>query len=96
MGQVRGDYAVVSLDGSGQLRAAGAVRSLNARASGSGHLDLGKLASQQGDLSSSGSGGVTATVKEALIAQNSGSGGIRVYGHPGQRDVSGRYVQVLD
>src|SRR5437764_2184383 len=96
VGQVRGDYAVASLDGSGQLHAAGAVRSLTARASGSGHLDLGKLASQQGDVSASGSGGVTATVKEALIAQNSGSGAIRVYGNPAQRNVSGRYVQVLD
>jgi hypothetical protein len=96
VGQVRGDYAIVNLDGSGQLHVAGQVASLTARASGSGHLDLGKLASLQGDLSSSGSGGVTATVRDALIAQNSGSGGIRVYGNPAQRNVSGRNVQVLN
>lgn len=96
VGQVRGDYAVVSLDGSGQLRAAGQVASLTARASGSGHLDLGKLASEQGDVSSSGSGGVTAKVRDTLIAQNSGSGGIRVHGNPAQRNVSGRNVQVLN
>lgn len=96
VGQVRGDYADVRLDGSGQLRAAGAVRTLNARSSGSGHLDLSKLTSQQGDVSASGSGGVTANVRDNLIAQNSGSGGIRVYGNPAQRNVSGRNVQVLN
>lgn len=96
VGQVRGDYADVRLDGSGQLRAAGQVARLTARSSGSGHLDLGRLTSQQGDVSASGSGGVTANVKDDLIAQNSGSGGIRVFGNPAQRNVSGRNVQVLN
>jgi hypothetical protein len=96
VGQVRGDYAIVSLNGSGQLRVGGAVRSLTARSNGSGHLDLGKLASEQGDLSSSGSGGITANVRQSLIAQNGGSGGIRVYGNPGQRSVSGNHVQMLN
>lgn len=96
VGEVRGDTAVVSLDGSGQLRACGAVRSLRARSTGSGHLDLAALASRQGDLASTGSGGITATVRESLSAQNDGSGGIRVYGNPAQRNVSGKYVQLLN
>ncbi len=96
VGQVRGDYAIVSLSGSGQLRVGGVVRSLTARANGSGHLDLAKLASDQADLSSSGSGGITANVRQSLIAQNGGSGGIRVYGNPGQRSVSGNHVQMLN
>ena len=96
VGQVYGDYAIVNLSGSGQLRVGGAVRSLTARANGSGHLDLARLSSDQADLSSSGSGGITASVRQSLIAQNGGSGGIRVYGNPGQRSVSGNHVQMLD
>jgi hypothetical protein len=96
VGQVRGDYAIVNLNGSGQLHVSGAVRSLTARANGSGHLDLGRLSSDQADLSSNGSGGITANVKQSLIAQNGGSGGIRVYGNPGQRSVSGNHVQMVN
>jgi hypothetical protein len=96
VGQVRGDYAIVNLNGSGQLHAGGAVRSLTARATASGHLDLGKLSSEQADLSSSGSGGITANVRQSLIAQNGGSGAIRVYGNPAQRSVSGNHVQMLN
>ncbi|HEX8787373.1 MAG TPA: DUF2807 domain-containing protein [Telluria sp.] len=96
VGQVRGDYAVVSVSGSGRLHMGGAVHTLTARSSGAGQLDLANLASVQGDLSTSGSGGITANVKEALIAETSGSGSIRVYGNPAQRNVSGRHVQVLN
>lgn len=96
VGRVAGDYAIVSLNGSGQLHVGGVVRSLTARSNGSGHLDLAKLASDQADLSSSGSGGITANVRQSLIAQNGGSGGIRVYGNPGQRSVSGNHVQMLN
>ncbi|MFC5550104.1 head GIN domain-containing protein [Massilia aerilata] len=96
VGQVRGDYAIVNLNGSGQLHVSGTVRSLTARSNGSGHLDLAKLTSDQADLSSSGSGGITANVRQSLIAQNGGSGGIRVYGNPGQRSVSGNHVQMLN
>ncbi len=96
VGQVRGDYAIAKLDGSGQLRVGGSVRALTARATGSGHLDLANLASEQADLSSTGSGGITANVKQSLIAQNGGSGGIRVYGNPVQRSVSGNLVQLVN
>jgi hypothetical protein len=47
VGQVRGDYAIVNLNGSGQLHASGAVRSLTARANGSGHLDLADLSASR-------------------------------------------------
>jgi hypothetical protein len=96
VGQVRGDYAIVNLNGSGQLHVSGAVRSLTARANGSGHLDLGRLSSDQADLSSNGSGGITANVRQSLIAQNGGSGGIRVVGNPEQRSVSGNHVQIVN
>ena len=96
VGQVRGDYAIARLDGSGQLHVGGSVRALTARASGSGHLDLANLASEQADLSSSGSGGITANVRQSLIAQNDGSGGIRVYGNPAQRSIGGQRVQLVN
>jgi hypothetical protein len=96
VGPVRGDYAIVNLNGSGQLHVSGAVHSLTARANGSGQLDLAHLTSDQADLSSNGSGGITANVRQSLIAQNGGSGGIRVYGNPEQRSVSGNHVHMLN
>jgi len=95
-GQVRGDRVVATLNGSGQLRVAGSVRTLTARSTGSGHLDLVNLVSEQADLTATGSGGLTANVKQSLVAQNGGSGGIRVYGNPAQRSVSGKLVQIVD
>jgi hypothetical protein len=96
VGEVRGEYAVTTLTGSGQLRVAGSVRTLTARSTGSGHLDLVNLVSEQADLTATGSGGLTANVKQSLVAQNGGSGGIRVYGNPVQRSVNGKLVQIVN
>ncbi len=96
IGEVRGDYLRASVSGSGVLQAGGAVRSLNARVAGSGNLDLASLSTQDADLAADGSGGIRATVKQSLIAHGGGSGGIRVYGHPAQRSVSGRNVHLID
>lgn len=95
VGRVEGEHARVSVSGSGLVQAGGAVRRLNASVSGSGSVDLAGLTSEQGELSSSGSGGISATVRQSLFAQASGSGPIRVYGQPAQRNISGRTVQVL-
>jgi hypothetical protein len=95
-GRVQGERVTATLNGSGQLRVTGEVRNLAARANGSGHLDLADLVSQEAELSSAGSGGITANVKRSLVAQNGGSGGIRVYGNPVQRSVSGKPVQVVN
>jgi hypothetical protein len=95
-GRMQGERVTANLNGSGQLRVTGAVRSLAARSSGSGHLDLADLVSEQADLSSTGSGGMTANVRQSLVAQNGGSGGIRVYGNPSQRTVSGKLIQVVN
>jgi hypothetical protein len=96
VGRVQGERVAATLNGSGQLRVAGKVRSLTARATGSGHLDLVDLESEQADLSATGSGGITANVRQSLVAQNGGSGGIRVYGNPAQRSVSGKLVQLVN
>ena len=95
IGQVRGDNARIQISGSGTVQTSGAVRSLNVRVSGSGSADLANLTSEQGDLSSSGSGGISATVRKSVFAQTSGSGPIRVYGQPTERNTSGRGVQML-
>lgn len=95
LGQVRGDYLRSQISGSGGMHANGAVRSLNVRVSGSGSADLAGLTADQGDLASSGSGGISATVRQSVYARTSGSGPIRVYGQPAQRDVGGRGVQML-
>lgn len=96
VGEVRGDYARMSVSGSGRLEAGGAVRSLNARVTGSGSIDLATLTAQEADLAATGSGGISATVKQSLIANSAGSGGIRVYGHPAQRNITGQRVHLLD
>ena len=57
---------------------------------------LTDLVSQEAELSSTGSGGITANVKQSLVARNGGSGGIRVYGNPVRRTVSGKLVQVVN
>ena len=96
VGRVSGDYAEIELNGSGRVRASGAVRSLAVRVNGSGSADLGGLASEQADLVTNGSGGITANVKQSLIAQSTGSGGVRVYGNPAQRTVSGKSVHMMN
>jgi len=95
VGEVRGDYARASVSGSGRVEAGGAVQRLDVRVSGSGSVDLVNLASEQGELKSSGSGGISATVRQSVVAQASGSGPIRVYGQPAQRNISGRRVQMM-
>ena len=96
VGQVRGDYARISVHGSGLLQATGAVRSLTVRVHGSGNADVAGLASEQADLVTNGAGGISATVRQSLIAQSNGSGSIRVRGKPAQRSVNGNNVHLLD
>jgi hypothetical protein len=96
VGQMQGEHVTANLNGSGQMRVAGVAHRLVARSNGSGHLDLANLVSDQADLSSTGSGGITANVRQSLVAQNGGSGGIRVYGNPAQRTMSGKQIQVVN
>ena len=96
VGEIQGDYARVQVTGSGVLQAGGRVRSLNARVTGSGSVELANLATQDADLAATGSGGIRATVKQSLVAHGGGSGGIRVYGKPAQRSITGSGVHLLD
>ena len=96
LGPVSGDVARAELSGSSSLDASGAVRSLSTRVSGSASADLAALTTQDADLGASGAGSIRATVRQSLFARTSGAGGIRVYGQPVQRSISGERVHLLD
>lgn len=96
LGPVKGDVARTELSGSSSLDASGAVRSLSTRVSGSASADLAALTTQDADLGASGAGSIRATVKQSLFARTSGAGGIRVYGQPAQRSITGERVHLLD
>ena len=95
-GELRGEHATIGVHGSGRVQARGAVHYLTVRATGSGSADLDGLAADRGDLSSTGSGGIMANVRQELIASSTGSGAVRVRGNPAQRKISGRNVYVID
>jgi hypothetical protein len=95
-GRVSAEALNVKLHGSGDLQASGAAEQLNAQVTGSGGINLMGLASQRADLTTDGSGDITARVAQSLVAQTNGSGRITVYGNPAQRQVTGKRVQVLN
>jgi hypothetical protein len=96
VGEIRGEYANVNVSGAGSVTASGAVRTLTAHVSGSGNANLDHLSSERADLATSGSGSIGARVTQVLLAQANGSGGVRVYGNPAQRTISGRHVRIVD
>ncbi|GAB3406670.1 DUF2807 domain-containing protein [Massilia agilis] len=95
-GELRGDHATIGIHGSGQVQARGMVRVLNVRTTGSGNAELEGLTSDRADLSTSGSGGIYANVRQTLLAQTTGSGPIRVRGNPAERNISGKSVRLVD
>jgi len=96
MGDVKADALNVKVHGSGELQAAGTVAQLNAQVVGSGDARLKSVASEHAELSTTGSGDITAQVGRSLIAQTTGSGRITVYGNPAQRSITGRHVDVVN
>jgi hypothetical protein len=96
LGQVKGDALTVNVRGSGEFQATGTVQSVNAHVYGTGGANLVSLASQQATLSSHGSGEISASVNQSLIATANGMGRITVYGNPTHRAVTGRGVSVLN
>ena len=96
LGQVNAEAFNVQVRGSGDLQASGSAASLNARVHGSGGANLMGLTSQRADLSTNGSGDISALVKQALVANTFGSGRITVYGNPAQRNISGKHVQLMN
>lgn len=95
MGQVSAEALNVNVRGSGEVQASGSATHLNAHVIGSGGANLMGLTSQRADLTTTGSGDISAQVKQSLVAQTNGSGRITVYGNPAQRNISGKHVQVV-
>jgi hypothetical protein len=96
LGQVNAEAVNLKLRGSGELQASGMATHVNAQVQGSGGANLTGLASQRADLTTNGSGDITARVKESLVAQSTGSGRITVHGNPSQRNVSGKNIYVVN
>lgn len=96
LGKADGESLNVKVRGSGDVRASGAAKQLNARVTGSGGANLMGLASQSADLTTDGSGGITARVGQTLVAQTNGSGHITVYGNPARRSITGKHVQLVN
>ncbi len=95
LGQVNADALNVKVHGSGGMQASGAATNLNARVVGSGGVNLMAVTSARADLSTTGSGDITARASQSLVANTNGSGSITVYGDPAQRDISGKHVRVV-
>jgi hypothetical protein len=95
LGRLQGDSLSLDVHGSGGVNAAGTVRSINVRLYGSGSADLAGLSSRGAELSTYGSGSITAGVSDSLVADSNGSGHITVYGNPAQRSVSGKRVSII-
>ncbi|MRW93889.1 DUF2807 domain-containing protein [Duganella sp. FT80W] len=97
LGRVNGESLNLELHGSGgaSASASGNVRSMTVRLNGSGSADLAALTSQSAELSTNGSGSISAAVTDAVVATANGSGQVTVYGHPSQRTVSGKRVNIV-
>lgn len=96
LGQVRADTVNLTVRGSGEATVSGRAANLTARVTGSGGANLMDLNSEWADLETTGSGEINARVKQALVAQVTGSGRINVHGNPSQRSISGKGVRVVN
>jgi hypothetical protein len=95
VGQVNGDAFTANVHGSGELQASGRVQRLTTNVHGSGGANLVTLNSESADLTTNGSGDISANVSQSVVAMSNGSGRITVYGNPAQRNISGKHIQVV-
>jgi len=79
---VAGEALELSISGSGDVRAAGAVERLSVALSGSGDMDLAQLRAREANVQIAGSGDVSVDVSDKLSVSISGSGDVRYSGHP--------------
>jgi hypothetical protein len=94
IGSVRGEQLRLDSSGSGTFYARGMVRTLSASVQGSGGAQLNDLRADIADITSNGSGGVSAWVQQKVVAQSNGSGQVIITGNPAERSVSGRNTTV--
>jgi hypothetical protein len=76
-----------SIAGSGDIALSGSANSIKCSIAGSGDIEAYDLSSNDADIRISGSGGVTISVKDNLVARISGSGNIYYKGDPEKQDV---------
>ena len=81
-GTIEAKSVSIEVAGSGNVRAAGAVDSLDVSLAGSGKADVGRLAAREVAANVSGSGVATVTARQSLAAAITGSGNIAYYGDP--------------
>ncbi|MES2075414.1 MAG: head GIN domain-containing protein [Pseudomonadota bacterium] len=82
------DMVELQMVGSGRLVSAGACKELSADLSGSGDLDARHLASDKVRVHLKGSGTTQVFARRSADLELRGSGDIRVYGNPDQRNVN--------
>lgn len=76
------DSASTSIDGSGELKAAGRADVLEASIAGSGSLSAAKLKTNRARITLAGSGDASVWATETLAARIAGSGEVKYYGTP--------------
>ncbi|SFU57903.1 head GIN domain-containing protein [Pseudoduganella namucuonensis] len=74
--------------GSGQIKTSGSCKTLNADVNGSGDLDAQHMASDRVTVNLKGSGSTNVFARHSAELTLRGSGDIRVYGNPDNRNVS--------
>jgi hypothetical protein len=77
-----GDQLLIRIEGSGDVRASGSVKSLRLRIEGSGDARLGDLNTDQADVEIDGSGDADLAVASSLDATVNGSGDVHYSGNP--------------
>lgn len=82
------EMVTLEMVGSGQIRSSGSCKTLNAELTGSGDLDAQHLASDQVTVNLKGSGTTNVFARKSAELTLNGSGDIRVFGNPDNRNVS--------
>jgi hypothetical protein len=89
---------LLTISGSGNVTATGAVETIGLKVSGSGDADLKGLVAKSVEVKISGSGGAQLTADKDSAVSISGSGNVRLFGHPtlSRSEVtgSGKIVQI--
>jgi len=79
---VAADALAIDLVGSGAVRGDGTAHQLNAEVTGSGDIELAKLAVERATVEISGSGDIEVDATRTLDVRISGSGSVKYHGDP--------------
>lgn len=84
---LKGDKFKAKLSGSGRVKLSGESESVNLSLSGSGNIDASNLRASELDVDLSGSGSIHGYAENSAEGDLSGSGSIRISGHPAERSI---------